>query len=292
MSRPVANISNGTLLLFSFALCHLGTEQTKTVEVTDGRPVAKAVQMLEGVYGVPITYEDPIAVHGSQLQDVTGQVQRTPDPSHKVIVQKDVTFSFALKPTSRPHPASSEIARDWRGSDLEVSDAISSVLDGYMGVGGPVTFTATEEDGIFHIIPSNYLDGDGKMRGATPILDTKITIPPKERTADGLLGEICQALSKSTDTRVWEGTAPTNLLLQRTTTISGSNVTARSLLNKLLVELANPASDNAGHPDSQNVQRPLEVRGDHRAIQLSWQLFYGPGWGYVLNLHRVTLDGE
>jgi len=292
MSRPVNKIAKGTLLLLTFALCRLTPAQTKTVEITDGRPVAKAVQMLEGVYGVPITYEDPIAVHGSQLQDVTRQVQRTPNPSHKVVVQKDVTFSFALKTPSRRHSASSETVQDrWR-SDSEVADAISSVLDGYLASGGPVTFTTSEEDGIFHIIPTNYLDEEGKMRGATPILDTKVTIPPTVRTADSLLGEICLALSKSIGTRVEEGTAPTNLLLQRRTSVSGSDVTARSLLNKLLVELANPASENADRPDGQNVQRPLEVRGDHRAIQLSWELFYGPGWGYVLNLHPVTLDAE
>jgi len=39
--------------------------------VHDPRPVAKAVQRLETLYGLPVTYEDPQYVHESEVADVS-----------------------------------------------------------------------------------------------------------------------------------------------------------------------------------------------------------------------------
>jgi hypothetical protein len=291
MSLPIRKIVGAALLLSGFSICQLALAQAKTVEVTDGRPIAKAVRIIEGVYGVAITYDDPIGIHDSQLHDVTEEVQRAPDPSHRVVVQKDMTISFTYKLPSSRLPTSAGAAPVQRGTAAEAADAISSVLDGYGASGGPVTFAVTEEDGIFHILPTNYLNKEGNIQRATPILDTKITIPAKQRSAAGLLQEICQALSKTTGTRIGEGAAPTNLLAQTATTISGSDVTARSLLDQLLIELAKPASENTSS-DGLGVQVPMRDRGVYKGSQLSWQLFYGPGWGYVLNFHEVTLDAK
>ena len=131
MLQHITTITRGTLLLSSLALCQPACSQSKTVEVADPRPVAKAVQMIEAIYGVPIYYEDPITVHPSQLEDVTEQVQRTPDPSHRVIVQKRSTLSFTYRPPVAGPSTVSGRSRTQAETETEVADALSSVLEGY-----------------------------------------------------------------------------------------------------------------------------------------------------------------
>jgi hypothetical protein len=250
MARAFIVVIRIFLMTTTLAVCHITLAQTRTVEINDGRPVARAVEQLESIYGVPITYEDPIAIHESQLQDVTEQIQRTPDTSHRVIVQKSASLSFTYKLPTQPN----------QSSDLDA--AITSVLDGYAASGGPVTFIVVKDDSAFHVIPLNFLNRRGDLEEMPPILDAKITITPKQRTAADLLSEICQSLSSSTGIKVDIGTNPTNLLRLHTTTISGSDVSARSLLGRLFGELPGP--------------------------RLSWRLFYSPGWGFALNIHAIT----
>lgn len=51
----VAAVFVGAALL----LCQWGRAQSTTVQITDSRPVADAAMRLDGIYGVPINYEDP-----------------------------------------------------------------------------------------------------------------------------------------------------------------------------------------------------------------------------------------
>jgi hypothetical protein len=284
--QPIITTTGALLLAAGLTLCQSALSQTKTEEVTDPRPVAEAVQMLERIYGIPITYEDPIAVNESQLQDVTEQVQRTPDPTHRVIVQKNLTLSFEYKPSASVITSGVEVRQTQGETEAAVADALSSVLDGYVVAGGPATFTVVAENGVFHVAPTNFLNKDGKLQLITPVLDTKITILPKQRTALSLLNEICEALTKASGIQVGAGTVPMNLFMRSTTAISGSDVAARSLLSRLLVQLATPISHNVvfDGPDGKKLTRKRDM---YKSVPLSWQLLYGPGWGYVLNIHPV-----
>jgi hypothetical protein len=68
-------------------------------------------------------------------------------------------------------------------------------------------------------------------------------------------------------------------------------VTARSLLSQLLVELSTPVYKDLTFQD-----------GDGRMISrhslvwaggpMSWELFYSPGWGYVLNIYAVAVSNK
>jgi hypothetical protein len=285
MSRHIATATRSILLLSSLALCQLAFAQSKTVEVTDCRPVGKAVQMLEEIYKFPITYEDPITVHASQLED---EVQRTPD--NKEVIQqyqRDVTLSFDYKlPSSAQSPAGG-LKQTQAETEASVADALSSVLDGYAAAGGPVTFTVREDDGVFHVVPINFLNKEGKLQQMTPILDTKITILPKQRTRIRLFMDICQALTKATGISVDEGIFPFNGSRADTiTSISGSDVTARSLLSQLLTEWAAPVTSDTFVQVGNGQIVPYHIVDKGGAM--SWQLFYGPGFGYALNIHKVS----
>jgi len=69
MSHQIS-VTKSILLLSGLALSQLVYAQSKTVTVNDPRPVAKAAQMLETIYHWPITYEDPITVNESLLEDL------------------------------------------------------------------------------------------------------------------------------------------------------------------------------------------------------------------------------
>jgi hypothetical protein len=225
--------------------------------VTDCRPVAKAAEMLETIYGVPISYEDPITVNDSLLEDDTKQVQRTPDPSHRVIVQKMGSLSFTYDMLSSDAPSADLAKQTEAKTELEVKDALTSAIHGYAAAGGITTFKVSEEDGKFYVVPTNFLSKDGKLLPMLPVLDTRITILPKQRNADELIREICQLLTKSSGQQVYVGMHYLNEFKLHKTNVSGSDVSARSLLKQLLAEMGG---------------------------RMSWSLFYGPGWGYALNI--------
>lgn len=297
MSHQISTITKSILLLAVLGFCQLGITQSanapaseyKTVSTTVGRPVAVAVEMLEKIYDWPITYEDPITVNESLLEDVTEQVQRTPDPTHRVICQKLGTLSFTYKlPASGASPGGGRL-QNKAETEAKVADALSSVLEGYANSRGLETFTVTEEDGVFHVFPINYLNEAGKLQQMTPILDTKITILPKQRTRVALLEEICKSLTDSTGISVTPGMFPFNrgsLQAQTFTTIAGTDMTARSLLSQLIAELAAPISQNSviHIPGGETRQWNSVV---DKGGPTSWRLLYGPGWGFALNIHKV-----
>ena len=81
-----------------------------------------------------------------------------------------------------------------------------------------------------------------------------------------------------------------SLQAQAKTTISGSDVTARSLLSMLLAEMAAPMSRDVivQGPNGQRLTRNIVDKGS----PLSWKLFYSPGWGYTLHIRRLTAAGR
>jgi len=56
MVLPVKTTTQNGLLILGVLICQLTHAQTKSVSVTDPRPVAAAVELLETIYGWPITY--------------------------------------------------------------------------------------------------------------------------------------------------------------------------------------------------------------------------------------------
>ena len=298
MSHQISTTTKSILLLAVLGFCQSGISQSanapaseyKRVSTTVGRPVAVAAEMLEKIYDWPITYEDPITVNESLLEDVTEQVQRSPDPTHRVICQKLGTLSFTYKlPASGASPGGGRL-QSMTETEGEVADALSSVLEGYANSGGLETFTVTEEDGVFHVFPINFVNEAGKLQQMTPILDTKITILPKQRTRVALLEEICKSLTDSTGISVAPGMFPFNrgsIQAQTFTTIAGTDMTARSLLSRLIAELAAPISeDSVIHiPGGDTRQWNMVV---DKGGPMSWRLLYGPGSGFALNIHKVT----
>jgi hypothetical protein len=252
--RRRAAVMTACLIL---TLLHSGRGWSDTITVRDPRPVAKVVEALEQKYGWPITYEDPPYVHPSDIVDVTRSVRRSPSrapggllmPGHRVLIPKGGSLSIT---TSSGDQAESAAA---------VRDYVEAAVNAYNASRGGEVFAVTQGDQLIHVLPRKVTGPSGTLEPVTPILDTAITIAPRERTAFALLEEICTAIAAGTTHEVVIGITPVNLLMNSRVSIVASNKAARSVLEELIQTLDAP---------------------------LSWKVFYDPGlkW-YVVNINVV-----
>jgi hypothetical protein len=228
-----------------------------TVTVQDPRPVAKAIQELEKRYGWRITYEDPPYSDNSDITDVT----YTPWPG--VPVQSPSQLQAAQREHRRLGPKGGSLSFTLPSADPDELGAVEALVKSYNASRGGNAFAVVQGASLLHVVPQQMTGSSGNLEPVKPILDTVMTIEPKERTAFALIEEICKKISIATNKNVVMGIVPTNMLSQTKTSIGGSGKTARSILEQLIVETGSPLS-------------------------LSWRLFYGPDvkW-YVLNISWV-----
>jgi hypothetical protein len=232
-----------------------------TITVQDPRPVAKAIEELENRYGWKITYEDPPYIYYSDITDVTvtpwpgvpvqnqSQLQlfqHAPAANHRTLVPKGGSLSFTLPP-----------------ANPDEFGTVEALVKSYNSSHQGIVFAVIQGVGVLHVVPRDATGSFGYHEPVKPVLDTVITVEPKERTALALLEEVCRKISVGTNTDVVVGESPTNMLVQMKTSIGGSRKTARSILDQLILESGAP---------------------------LSWQLFYGPDnpVGYALNIDLVA----
>jgi hypothetical protein len=261
-----------------------------TVSVTGLQPIGSAVTKLEQIYGVPINYEDPITVNENRMEAQTSGIPNASAPSRRVMVQKTETLSFTYRlPKSLP---------SWGGnpeqfqaeSKKAVADALTSVLANYAASGAPEHFSVKEENGMFVVVPTNYLNIGGNLQTVAPMTDAKIAIPAKTRTRGEFLDEVCNSLSITTHVHVscvFQLVDPR--ILQEETVVSGSDVTAHSLLDQLFAEMNAPKKGVSYifGPNGERVPKEAVFHGPPGAY--SWKLCYMIGEGYVLNVGHTSV---
>ena len=209
-----------------------------SVVVSDPRPVAAAIEEIEKLSGRPITYEDPPFLNKDYMTPMVESV--TGDPG--LLVPSGGSLRFTL-----PADASAE----------QKVAAAQSMVGNYNASHGAATFSVSQ-DGLTHVVPRQTMDASGRLMPVTPVLDTRITMAAKTRSAMELLGEICQAVSLISGQPVGIGTVPTNALFQQKIEIGANNEPARQVLEKLIVA---------------------------NRLSLSWRLLYDPGLKtYYLNI--------
>lgn len=135
-----------------------------TLTVQDPRPVAKAILELEKRYGWRITYEDP-------------------PYSRYRLVPRGGNLTFTL-PSANPNELG----------------AVEALVKSYNASRGGTVFAVVRGAGLLHVGPRQMTGLSGTFEPVKPILDTVITIEPKERTANALIEEICKKIFISTNT--------------------------------------------------------------------------------------------
>ena len=240
-------------LVVSFVLAiSIAGAETRTATVEDPRPLAKALESLETSYDVPITYEDAPYVNAGEIADVTFQVRGSQSGGRRILVPRGGSLSFAYEAAEEP------LAND--AARLAASAAITGLLTNYQTAGG-ARFVMVPGSIPLHVVPARVIDQAGQMQSLKPILDTPVSLPARPRTAAELVGDLCEALTRTSGQTVIPGNIPYALLGRQQTSFSVSNMAARSALDQLFAEID---------------------------AKLSWQLFHDPGlnW-YVLNIHLV-----
>jgi len=228
------------------------------LSVEDGRPLAKAIELLESRYGWVITYDDPRYIHNSEIADVTLRVRRDldkykPGEAPKVLVPKGGALTFDYDVRSDTNQPSGRRA------------VVQELLATYNRSGLAGRFRLEKNGPILHVIPMAIKNSHGQLMPQESILETRISLTAKERTGMEKLERICSATSQATKIRVGIGIVPENWLSRHRDSKGATRQRARDVLVSLLESLGNSA-------------------------KWSWQLFYDPSPGlqvYVLNIHPV-----
>jgi hypothetical protein len=218
------------------------------ISVTDPRPLARAIETLEARYGWVITYEDPRFVFPGDIEDVTLSVRRDGRTAPKVLIPRGGEFNFQY-PTAR-------------GAAPNESRLLQQLLNEYHLTGHPGVFRLAQTDGVFHVIPHESRNSEGRFVTLASLLDARISIPEGDRSAFGMLGLISEAVSKSAAATLTVGTVPLNVMMQTRVQGGANNESARTVLLRTL------AASNQ---------------------KLSWKLLCGPGETpeCALNIHVV-----
>jgi hypothetical protein len=219
----------------------------------DGRPVSALIGPFRKSEGIAISYEDPRYRNAEDVQNVTEQVRQAGTDEDKsgsrTLVPKGPPMTFVYSPSAR-----------------NVAAALASIqrmLEEYNGLGGPSFLAFRRNDRIF-VVPHDVKNEKGNRVVEGSILETRISLPAKQRSGDELLAALCEAVERASGFRIDIGAgAPTNALVQYHSNEGFENQTARAILVKLLDGLS-------------------------RRQAYVWDLYFGPGENaYALNFAYV-----
>lgn len=227
----------------SIAMCALGAsaidaanQETATLVTSNGvtklavegpRPVATAVRTLISNYGAMISYEDPPYAYAGDLQDVSDKVRRNLDqyPPGQVSNNKVIV------------PMGGKLVLSTHSADIALLLNQIVQTQSESNTGG--SFRVEQQDGFFHVVPTQWRDVDGTWVEATPILDLPISLSVQDRSDDDLIEAIRAAISSAAGFRVnigsWlrKGTAePVKYYF------GAENEPARSVLARALIAIA------------------------------------------------------
>ncbi len=229
-----------------------GTSRRLVVDVDDPRPLSAAARQLERQLGMAVTFEDGSYVAPEDIVDVTAKVRRDGLTEPRVLVMRGGAFRFengipGTAGAGGVHQLLSRLVETWNQS----------------GIGG--TFSLVDVGAGFHIIPTERRGVTGGLEPCTSPLSAPIDMPAEERTGLDIVTGIARRLSEETGRRIWVGTIPTNLMVQKRVTVGARNESARAVLWRALQQL---------HP------------------ALSWQLLCSVGEqaDCALNVHVVPRD--
>lgn len=239
--------------------CHGAVSAAQEISVTDERPVAKAIEKLEAIYRVPISYEDTRYLSNNDMTDVTEAVRldqgKGDDPS-RVFVPARRTLTFDLPET----PARAAVTSPSERSAAALA-ALKGLLDSDALAGGTGGFQVSEDSSGLHVVSRSYRDASGRTQKLKPVLDGQITLKVRSQPALDVLDEICKQLSPDGGAAINVGTVPMNLLANSPVDVEAKNVAARDALESISKQIG---------------------------ARVAWQLLCEPGDGEcALNMHIV-----
>jgi hypothetical protein len=190
------------------------------IDVTDSRPLAGAIDVLERFVGVPINYEDPPYQNQADLQDVSTPQQRTAQPGFQLIVPRvgNVTAETG-QPSVGPATESDALF------DLNL------LLANYRQNALPGEFKTEQANGMLYVTPIKVLGAGGSTLDVISPMTVSVTVSDAKRSVAEAAQTILDAVYKATGQRIVIGTFPfwpTDMV-----DFSATGVPARDALAKL-----------------------------------------------------------
>jgi hypothetical protein len=229
LSRPVALSAKSLAAMILMLQVNTGVAQTAVngTEATTFRSLPEAVDGLDKRYGYVITVETPPYVYEGDLQDERalrnpGSLSKSTAPP--IWVAKGVPVSLNLPPAA---------SVDRAGMSSIVRQLAQNGSKGDHGA----HFRTEQEGDVFHIIPTEVRDRTGNWVAHTPLFDTRISIPTKERSMLDTVQAVCDALAAANHVSVRLLVYPLNTLHYTNSTVGASDEAARSVLTRALTGL-------------------------------------------------------
>lgn len=209
------------------------TTQAVHIRANSPRPLLQTLDALRHRYGWVVNYEDPAYT----------MIESRDDPSHFLIpAGGDFNVEFPVR------------------SPLE-DQTLRLIVDAYNQSSNPGRFELRRTaEGGFYVV-GIFARNQAYAMPRQSLLDTPVTLSPRQRTVSDTINLLCQALAMQNHTSVSVGIVPRALVANTRVQIGGGAVSARQLL-------------------MQSLQATRQT--------LYWCLFFDPASkGYVLNVHTA-----
>src|SRR5712671_3403721 len=196
------------------------TIQDGQYSITSARPLAVAAQLLSLKLGVPVSYEDAtwLATADVTTAKLDPSVSRAASPSFRVpIVPRESAFDFTL-------PSLAEMRNSSQPETI-----IAAVIETYHRLRNPGQFKLIRfGEGEFSIAATAAGGKDGNMVPQLLPLDTRISFPPRKRSLDEAIEEICAKVTASGPIPLINNAPPAMYFTNNYTEIGADNEVARS----------------------------------------------------------------
>jgi hypothetical protein len=164
------------------------TGERAILHVESPRPLDSAAMTLARYYGISVSVEDPPYIFEGDVKDVTAEVARTPNLSHRVLIPKGGTLEVSFPVGADDFPA--DVPR-------LLENIVKAANESY-----PFAYRLDSTGGRFTLIPTQTRDASGSLTKITPLLDRHVTIPLATRTIIETAALMAEALSAETGLRV------------------------------------------------------------------------------------------
>jgi hypothetical protein len=195
--------------------------------VDDPRPVAEAVLSFAKRYPTVVTYEDPRYVYSGDVLDVTERVRRNPATGVRTLIPRGGLLQVSYD------------VEESTGEPVDFASSVKSILEAANVGSSGGRFDLRQEGNVFHIVPVEVRDLQGRWVKHNSILDTPITLSTDElngyQLTEAILAQVGQANEVGVGLAVERFT---NTFMRHTGRVSATREPARDVLLRVLHEMS------------------------------------------------------
>jgi hypothetical protein len=216
------------LLLGSLIFTNIVPAQSSvSIDETDHRPIAAALDRLQSETGVVINYEDVPYENAADLEDVSTEQQRAARPGYRLLVPRKGN----IKAVGQVNNATSL---------ADTMSVLHSLFANYKLNRMPGEFALEQFNGTLYVVPTRFVNATGSPQDVTSPMKSNIDVPYAERSVMDTVDLIAKATSQASGKRIDVGTVP---FLPSTRVAFGvKGEPSRSALAKLFAQLHSSVS--------------------------------------------------